>query len=170
MMTTMMTTSAPTGRRTSAHRWGTSAPQVRRTSCPASLCKPTRWRIKLLYMHHCWTKRPEIHAMCCHIETSVWLILGTVSINSLSIIWAALRLTDEIMKVLDCPVEMKCIYCLIWWFLHSHIYVNVSLLLWVDFPLLTNGLHMIILALVNLKMHSLMHCKPVLPLWTIWGY
>lgn len=37
--TTRMTTSAPTGRRTSAHHWGTSAPQVRTTSCPPSLCK-----------------------------------------------------------------------------------------------------------------------------------
>lgn len=51
------------GRRTSAHPRGTSARQVRTTCCPPSLCKQAlRPRIKLLSMHHCWTKRLEIQS------------------------------------------------------------------------------------------------------------
>lgn len=74
MMTTTMT-SALMGRRTSAHHRATSAPQVRTTSCPPSLCKRNlRTRIKLLYSHDCWTKR---RGHPCHM-----LLYRTVDITT----------------------------------------------------------------------------------------
>ena len=118
-MTTTMT-SAPTGRRTSAPRPGTSAPPVRTTSCPPSLCEPAL-RTKLLYMHRCWTKQLEncsSHSKIClnipRLSSSVrWFETlfanFSTSRHSLSIIWADLSL-----GVLFCPVETKCTFWFIW--------------------------------------------------------
>lgn len=123
-MTTKTMTSAPTGRRTSALPRGTSALWVRTTSYQPSLYKQTlRLEVKLLYVQHCHTKRLESCAMC---SCKHWTIcvniksfqLGEInkiltsaastSMNSLSIIRAALWLIGEITKaMMFCPVQWK---------------------------------------------------------------
>lgn len=117
-MTTKTMTSAPTGRRTSALPRGTSALRVRTTSYRPSLYKQTlRLEVKLLYVQHCHTKRLESCAMCwaicVNIKTfqlgeinKILTSAASMSMNSLSIIRAALWIIGEITHVLSCPVKI----------------------------------------------------------------
>lgn len=123
-MTTKTMTSAPTGKRTSALPRGTSALRVRTTSYRPSLYKQTlRLEIKLLYVQHCHTKRLKSCAMCSckhwaicvNIKTfqlgeinKILTSAASTSMNSLSIIRAALWLIGEITKaMMFCPVQWK---------------------------------------------------------------
>lgn len=121
-MTTKTMTSAPMGRRTSALPRGTSALRVRTTSYRPFLYKQTlRLEVKLLYVQHCHTKRLESCAMCSckhwavNIKTfqlgeinKILTSAASTSMNSLSIIRAALWLIGEITKaMMFCPVQWK---------------------------------------------------------------
>lgn len=121
-MTTKTMTSALMGRRTSALPRGTSALRVRTTSYRPFLYKQTlRLEVKLLYVQHCHTKRLESCAMCSckhwavNIKTfqlgeinKILTSAASTSMNSLSIIRAALWLIGEITKaMMFCPVQWK---------------------------------------------------------------